>query len=105
MELSSLQHEVLSFVKQNNLQTSVQIRLLDLVSEIGELSKEVLKGSNYGKKELKNTENLFDEFGDVLFSLICIANNTDIDLEKALNTALNKYRKRFKENGQFGSGR
>jgi len=42
--------------------------------------------------------------GDVLFSLICIANNTEINLEIALNKALNKYRKRFNEKGDVGSG-
>lgn len=105
MDLADFQQEVLSFVREKNLETTVEIRLLDLVSEVGELSKEILKGSNYGQEEFKITSNLFNEFGDVFFSLICIANSLDIDLEKSLNAALGKYRKRIEETGQLGSGR
>lgn len=105
MNLTDLQKDVLSFVSDNNLETTVETRLLDLVSEVGELSKEILKGSDYGKEEFQITSNLSDEFGDVLFSLICIANSTDVDLEKALKAALYKYRKRIEQTGQLGSGR
>ena len=105
MELSDLQNKVTDFVKNNELETSIEVRLIDLVSEIGELSKENLKISNYGKEEFQKTEEWESEFGDVLFSLICIANKTDIDLEKSLNKALNKYKKRSKLKGDISSGK
>lgn len=59
----------------------------------------------YNIKEFKNTNNLLVEFGDVLFSLICVANSTNIDLEKSLNCALNKYRRRLEDNGKIESGK
>jgi len=104
MEISDMQSKVSDFVEENQLEIEVEIRLLDLMSELGELSKESLKSSDYGKTKFKNTDEWVNELGDVLFSLICIANNTEINLEIALNKALNKYRKRFNEKGDVGSG-
>jgi len=39
---------VAEFVDQHGLQTDIVHRLLDLVSEVGELAKEALKTSAYG---------------------------------------------------------
>ena len=57
---------------------------------------------NYGRKPLEYREELKNELGDVLYSLITIANTFDIDLEEALNEALEKYEKRLKK-GSAGS--
>ena len=103
MDLSQLQKKVSSFVETNELDDSVEIRLLDLVSEIGELSKEFIKGTDYGKKSFHPTKEWEYELGDVLYSLICVANNTNIDMEKALQKALDKYKKRLALKGDLGS--
>jgi len=105
MEVSYLQSKVYNFAKENNLETKIESRLLDLVSEVGELSKEFLKSSNYGKEKFENTDKWINEFGDVLFSLICVANKTEIDIEIALDKAFNKYEKRFNEKGNISSGK
>ncbi|MBU2036319.1 hypothetical protein KKC36_02635, partial [Patescibacteria group bacterium] len=42
------------------------------------------------------------ELGDVLYSLITVANSLDIDLEEALDLVLEKYQKRL-EKGSAGS--
>lgn len=100
-----LQKEVADFVKANQLDVPVAVRLLDLLSELGELGKEVLKGSDYGKTAFRQTEEWEMELGDVMFSLICVANSTGINLEKALHEALGKYKKRMAEKGSMGSGK
>ena len=92
-------------IKKYNLESSVEIRFIDLISELGELGKEILKGNEYGKKDLSNTENLESEIGDTFFSLICVANGLNIDLQNALDNVLNKYENRFSNNGNIGSGR
>lgn len=63
-------------------------RVLDLVLEVGELSKEVLKETNYGETTYSNTDQWIEEYGNVLFSLICIANATGIDMVSALEEFL-----------------
>lgn len=102
--MEDIQEEVNTFIKKYDLEHSTEIRFIDLISELGELGKEVLKGNNYGKKEFCTTENLESEIGDAFFSLICVANGLNIDLKKALDKALNKYESRFYNNGNIGSG-
>jgi len=105
MNLLEIQQLIKEFSEDKNINSSVDVRIIDLVSEVGELSKEVLKGTNYGNKDFEKTDEWNSEIGDVLFSLICIANETDTDLENCLMQVLDKYEKRFLEKGHLGSGR
>jgi len=75
-----------------------------LVSEAGELAKEILKSTEYGKKPFRPTGAWNDELGDVIFSLICLANRTNVDLETAVIQALKKYQHRVESKGDVGSG-
>ncbi|RKD28858.1 hypothetical protein BET03_07170 [Thermohalobacter berrensis] len=93
------------FTKEKAINSRVDIRIIDLASEVGELSKEVLKGTDYGNKKFEKTKEWKSELGDVLFSLICIANETNTDLEECLNSVLNKYEERFKNKGDLGSSK
>lgn len=109
MSLSSIQHRIAEFTQTHDLATSLSARLLDLVSEVGELAKEVLKVSNYGKDDFvlpaDQQENWDKEIADVLFALICLANSTQVDLDTALDTVLAKYKARLNAQGDAGSGR
>ena len=103
--MNTIQERVDELIKKYNLESSVEIRFIDLISELGELGKEILKGNDYGKKNFCNTENIESEIGDTFFSLICVANGLNIDLKNALDNVLNKYENRFSNNGNIGSGR
>jgi len=103
--MNDIQEKVNELVKQYNLETSTEVRFIDLVSEVGELGKEILKGNDYGKRDFGNTENLESEIGDVLFSLICVANGLNIDLSNALDGVLEKYNDRFSKKGNIGSSK
>lgn len=105
MELDNLQKKVAEFVKVHNIETSVENRLLDLVSEIGEVAKEALKGNNYGKSKFVKTEAWDEEIGDVLFAIICLANVTETCLERALLNVLKKYEERANISGALSSGK
>ena len=95
--MNEVQKKVQSFCKKNNLSSSVEHRVLDVVSELGELSKEILKASNYGKSSYISNKKIKLELGDVLFSLITLANSLDVNLEAALETVLKKYEKRIEK--------
>ena len=105
MNILEAQGLVEKFTKDKNIDSPVEVRIIDLASESGELSKEVLKGTNYGSKAFEKTEEWDSEIGDVLFSLICIANQTKTSLEDCLKQVLDKYEKRFADKGDLGSGR
>lgn len=105
MNLFGAQGLIKKFTEDKNINSPVEVRIIDLTSEVGELSKEVLKGTNYGSKEFAKTEEWDSEIGDVLFSLICIANQTETNLENCLRYVLDKYEKRFIKKSDLGSGR
>ena len=84
---------------------SPEARLLDIMSEIGELGKEILKNTKYGTSDFALTDDFVMEYGDVLYSLLSLANETGVDSEEALNLAIEKYRNRIKQKGDMGSGR
>ena len=105
MSLPNFQKNVAAFVAVHQLEASVENRLLDLVSEVGELAKEVLKGGDYGSQPIQLSPAWADELGDVLFSLTCLANSTGINMEYALQQAMQKYGNRLEEKREAGSGR
>ena len=62
-----------------------------LMEEVGELSRILVR--KYGDQSFKNKEEealLSDEMADVLFVLICLANQTGVDLSTALEKNLEK---------------
>ena len=62
-----------------------------LMEEVGELSRIMVR--TYGDQSFKNKEEealLSDEMADVLFVLICIANQTGVDLTTALEKNIEK---------------
>ena len=68
-----------------------------LMEEVGELAR--IMAREYGEQSFKKGEenlNIGDEIADVLFVLICIANQTGIDLTEALQKNIIKKTKRDK---------
>ncbi|MBR7068624.1 MAG: nucleotide pyrophosphohydrolase [Bacteroidales bacterium] len=66
-----------------------------LMEEVGELAR--IMARQYGEQSFKPGENanaLADEMADVLFVLICLANQTSIDLNAALQRNIEKKSKR-----------
>ena len=66
-----------------------------LMEEVGEVAR--IMARRYGEqseKESDKNKDLGDEMADVLFVLICLANQTGIDLEEALRKNLDKKTKR-----------
>lgn len=92
-------------MEAHKLEASIPSRVLDLVAEVGELAKEVLTRTDYGRTPFRPSERWQEELGDVFFALVCLANSTTVDLEEALQQALDKYRERLARKGDPGSGR
>jgi NTP pyrophosphatase (non-canonical NTP hydrolase) len=95
--MNNHQKKVTDFVEKYNFRCSIDARLLDLTSEVGELANELIKSNDYGRKELLLTPGWEEELGDVYFSLIELANITGIDLGVALDKVLQKYAKRMEQ--------
>jgi len=68
-----------------------------LTEEVGEVARLIAR--KYGEQSFKNNEennDLADEFADVLFVLICLANQTGVDLTDAFTKNIDKKEKRDK---------
>jgi len=62
-----------------------------LTEEVGEVARII--GRKYGEQSFKKSDedyDLADEYADVLFVLICLANQTGVDLTDALKKNLLK---------------
>ena len=81
----------------------VSARLLDIQSELGELAKEYLKPTKYGTADFEVSEDFKLEFGDVLYSLLSLAEETEVDAKECLEMVLKKYRARLEKNNKLGS--
>ncbi len=97
------QDQVARFLDEYNLDGTAIGRIMDLMSEVGEVAKDAAESTDYGL-EPDNVEVKGDEIGDVLFSLLAVCESLDIDAGEALETALDKYRDRFTERESIGSG-
>jgi NTP pyrophosphatase (non-canonical NTP hydrolase) len=97
------QQRVAEFVNEFSLDLTVQMRLLDLNSESGELAKEFLKATSYGQKEFHTTPEWDQELGDVYFALLALADKGGTDLESALDSAMERYKNRVHEHGMAGN--
>ena len=72
--------------------------LAQLVEEVGEVARIISR--TYGDQSFKKSDegkNLADELADVLFVLICLANQTGVDLTESLKKNLEKKTKRDKD--------
>jgi NTP pyrophosphatase (non-canonical NTP hydrolase) len=73
-----------------------------LSEEVGEVARIIAR--RYGDQSEKDSDkekDLGDEMADVLFVLICLANQTGVDLTKALKTNLDKKTLRDAERHQL----
>ncbi len=69
--------------------------LAQLMEEVGELAR--IFSRTYGEQSWKDGEsayNLADEMADVLFVLVCLANQTGVDLTAAVDRNLEKKTRR-----------
>jgi NTP pyrophosphatase (non-canonical NTP hydrolase) len=98
MKISEAQKTVDKWIKKYGVRYFNELtNTAILMEEVGEVAR--IMARRYGEqseKESDREKKLDDELADVLFVLICLANQTGIDLEKALEENLAKKTKRDK---------
>jgi NTP pyrophosphatase (non-canonical NTP hydrolase) len=92
MELSKTQQVVDEWIKKYGVRYFNELtNTAILMEEVGELAR--IMSRRYGEQSEKDSDknlDLGDEMADVLFVLICIANQTGVDLEDALKKNMKK---------------
>ena len=96
MEIKEAQKIVDDWIKEFGVRYFDEMtNLAILTEEVGEVAR--IMSRRYGEqseKESDKNKDLGDEMADVMFVLICLANQTGIDLEEALRKNLDKKTKR-----------
>ena len=92
MNLKNSQLEVDNWIKEHGVRYFNELtNMAQLTEEVGEVARIIAR--RYGEqseKESDKDKDLGDEMADILFVLCCLANQTGIDLEQALEKNLEK---------------
>jgi NTP pyrophosphatase (non-canonical NTP hydrolase) len=92
MELAVAQQKVDEWIKNIGVRYFNELtNLAMLTEEVGELARIIARRfGEQSEKESDKNKDLADEMADVLFVLICLANQTGVDLTEALEKNLEK---------------
>ena len=92
MEIKDAQKEVDKWINTVGVRYFNELtNMAVLTEEVGEMARIIAR--RYGEqseKESDKNKDLGDEMADVLFVLICLANQTNVDLEKAFKNNMIK---------------
>ena len=90
MEINSLQTKVDNWIKYHGVRYFNELtNMAQLAEEVGEVARIISR--KYGEQSFKESDkniNLADELSDVLFVLLCLANQTEVDLQSAFDKRL-----------------
>ena len=96
LTVSDLQKQVDDWIQTLGVRYFSELtNLAQLMEEVGELSRVISR--TYGEQSWKESDrayNLADEMADILFVLVCLANQTGVDLTSAIQANLAKKTKR-----------
>ena len=98
MDLSELQKREDTWIREYGVRYFSELtNMAILTEEVGELARVMAR--KYGDQSFKagETENLADEMADVLWVLVCLANQTGVNLTEALEANFAKKTARDKE--------
>ncbi len=98
MEINELQERIDAWIKQYGVRYFSELtNMAILTEEVGELARVMAR--TYGDQSFKAGErqNLADEMADVLWVLVCLANQTGVDLTAALEANFAKKTARDKD--------
>lgn len=98
MEIETLQRRVDEWIREYGVRYfSEQTNMAVLTEEVGELARVMAR--TYGDQSFKEGEkrNLADEMADVLWVLVCLANQTGVDLTAAIEANFAKKTARDRE--------
>ena len=90
MEIKNLQLKVDDWIKSHGVRYFNELtNMAQLTEEVGEVARIISR--KYGEQSFKNSDKKVDlagELSDVLFVLLCLANQTGVDLQKSFDDRL-----------------
>ena len=97
VSLGDLQRLIRDMYFEKDVARGIEGTFMWLMEEVGEVAR--IMARKYGEQSFKESDNdvdLADEMADVLFVLICLANQTGVDLQTAFKQNIAKKTSRDK---------
>ncbi len=99
MDIKNAQKIVDDWIKQHGVRYFNELtNMAQLTEEVGEVARIIAR--RYGEqseKESDKEKDLGEELADVMFVVLCLANQTGVDLQEAFNMRMDKKTKRDHE--------
>lgn len=96
MDIKNAQQAVDAWIKEHGVRYFNELtNMAQLTEEVGEVARIIAR--RYGEqseKESDKDKDLGEELADVVFVVLCLANQTGIDLQKAFDRKMDKKTKR-----------
>lgn len=97
--MRKIQKQVDRWIKQHKIGYFKPLEILaGLAEEVGELAREL--NHHFGPKKKKPSEKdqeIGDEIGDIIFTLVCLANSLGINLDQSFQKVMRKIYTRDKD--------
>src|SRR5690606_28917084 len=99
MNIQNAQQEVDHWIKTHGVRYFNELtNMAQLTEEVGEVARIIAR--RYGEqseKESDKTKDLGEELADVLFVVLCLANQTGVNVQEACNARMDKKTKRDRD--------
>ena len=96
MNINNAQRIVDKWIKEHGVRYFNELtNMAQLTEEVGEVARIIAR--RYGEQSEKDSDkdkDLGEELADVLFVVLCLANQTNVDLQEAFNKRMEKKAKR-----------
>jgi len=97
--MREIQKEVAQWVEQYKIGYFKPLEIMArLTEETGELAREI--NHRFGpkkKKDSEDTKDIEDEIADIIFTLTCLANSLDLDMDRGFKSVMDKLNDRDKD--------
>lgn len=97
--MKKIQKEVADWVQQYKIGYFKPLEImLRLTEETGELAREI--NHRFGPKKKKDTEDIKeieDEIADIIFTLTCLSNSLNLDMDRGFKSIMDKLNNRDKD--------
>lgn len=97
--MKNIQKEVDAWVQQYKIGYFKPLEIMvRLTEETGELAREI--NHRFGPKKKKDTEDTKDieqEIADIIFTLTCLSNSLDLDMDRGFKSVMDKLNHRDKD--------
>ncbi|MCR4283893.1 MAG: nucleotide pyrophosphohydrolase [Parcubacteria group bacterium] len=97
--MKEIQKEVDEWIKQYKIGYFKPLEIMArLTEEVGELAREI--NHRFGPKKKKSTEDtkeIEEEIADIIFTLTCLSNSLDLDMDRGFKSIMDKINNRDKD--------